>query len=240
MHAENSFITLTYNDDKIPALGTLDLAHLQNFIKRLRKKTPQKIRLFYCGEYGEKSLRPHYHVLLFNRDFADKILHGQTQNGDYLYTSETLTQTWGMGHCLTGDVTFKSAAYVARYVLKKRTGAQADDHYLVVDPKTGEILGRRLPEFSHGSNRPGIGATWHEKFKSDVYPRDEVIHDAKKLRPPRYYDKLHEREEPKVIEKIKRDRKQKARKHEANNTPERLKVRETVHQARTNLLKRTL
>lgn len=38
MHDKNCFITLTYNDQYLPADGSLHLDHFQKFMKRLRKK----------------------------------------------------------------------------------------------------------------------------------------------------------------------------------------------------------
>jgi hypothetical protein len=53
----------------------------------------------------------------------DKVLFKKQKSGD-LFTSDMLTKCWGMGHCLVGDLTFESAAYVARYVVKKINGQQ--------------------------------------------------------------------------------------------------------------------
>ena len=62
-----SFVTLTYDDTKLPANQTLVKAHLQNFMKRLRKRIePEKLRYYAVGEYGDKTQRPHYHMILFN------------------------------------------------------------------------------------------------------------------------------------------------------------------------------
>ena len=72
LYEKNCFITLTYNNDFIPPGNTLVVKHFQDFMKRLRKKYGDGIRFFHCGEYGEKTGRPHYHAILFNHDFDDK------------------------------------------------------------------------------------------------------------------------------------------------------------------------
>ena len=121
MYDENCFITLTYREDALPPLGSLDKRHFQLFMKRLRKRYPKKtIRYFQCGEYGEKLSRPHYHACLFNHDFDDKKLF-KVEGENRLYVSEKLTQLWPYGYSTVGAVTFESAAYVARYVTKKMT-----------------------------------------------------------------------------------------------------------------------
>jgi hypothetical protein len=74
LHEHNSFITLTYNDENLPADGSLDVRHWQLFMKRLRKRHGSGIRYFHCGEYGSKHRRPHYHACLFGLDFPDKKL----------------------------------------------------------------------------------------------------------------------------------------------------------------------
>ena len=135
LYPRNCFITLTYNPENLPKDGSLQLRHFQLFFKRLRKKYGQKIRFFHCGEYGEKNQRPHYHACIFNFDFNDRIPY-KTVNGHTLYTSKALSDLWSdprtgspYGFCTIGDVTFESAAYVARYITKKINGAKSITHY---------------------------------------------------------------------------------------------------------------
>lgn len=166
-------------------------------MKRLRKKYPKKtygkIGYFMCGEYGENFGRPHYHACLFGFDFPDKVLWKTTPDGNRLYTSETLQALWqNQGYCIIGDVTFDSAAYVARYITKKITGDSAPDHY-----------GHRLPEYTNCSKRPSVGLEWIKKYHTDVYSYDSVLFDGMKLKPNRYYDKFYEKNFPENFERIK-------------------------------------
>jgi hypothetical protein len=73
-----------------------------------------------------------------------------------VYKSDTLDELWGQGITEIGNVTFDSAAYVARYIMKKVTGPMAEEHYEVLQEETGEI-GEREPEYTTMSRRPGIG-----------------------------------------------------------------------------------
>lgn len=59
------FLTLTYDNENLPADGELNKRDLQLFIKRLRKANPG-IRYFAVGEYGTQGERPHYHAVIFN------------------------------------------------------------------------------------------------------------------------------------------------------------------------------
>lgn len=236
LYVDNSFITLTYDQDNVPNDFGLDKSHFQDFMKRLRKRIePRKVRYYHCGEYGEENLRPHYHALLFNYDFADKVKEKEI-NGYPVYSSEMLNDIWGKGNCLIGDVTFQSAAYVARYVMKKVTGKRAEEErvYERVDPVTGEVF-NVIPEYTTMSRRPGIGRNWFDQFKSDVYPSDYLIMNGQKVQPPKYYDGLHPE-----IEEIKQVRKQRAKKFQDVNSPERLLVREKVKLAQIRHLKRNL
>lgn len=121
LHDQSCFITLTYSDDNLPEHGTLILRDFQLFMKRLRFEFSNvKIRFYHCGEYGEKFGRPHYHALLFGIDFeADRTLYSQSKQGSKLYVSDTLNKLWNKGFATIGNITFESAAYVARYVVKK-------------------------------------------------------------------------------------------------------------------------
>lgn len=237
-HDSNVFITLTYNDDFLPPDLSLDTRHFQLFMKRLRKQKGAGVRFFHCGEYGEKLGRPHYHALLFNCDFEDKVLWRMTDFGN-VYTSANLQSLWGMGFCTLGDVTFRSAAYVARYVMKKQYGECAKDHYTWVDASTGEVHVRK-PEYVTMSRRPGVGTAWLNQFQSDVYPDDFVILDGKKLRAPRFYDAVIEKSNPGLFRDIKRRRVLNSKRHSDNNTKERLRVREAVQLAKLKRLKREL
>ena len=128
MHEQSYFLTLTYNNEFLPKTGSLQKADVQLFMKRLRKKFGKGIRYYYCGEYGEKFHRPHYHLIIFGCEFPDKILW-KIERGNRLWISEDLNKLWKKGYCSIGMVTFESAAYVARYVTKKITGKQANQHY---------------------------------------------------------------------------------------------------------------
>lgn len=234
-HEDNCFLTLTFADEHLPHDYSVDVRHLQLFMKRLRK-THGKARFMACGEYGETTLRPHYHILLFGTDFPDRRLHKTNDRGDQLFTSAALDRLWPYGHGTIGAVTFDSAGYVARYTLKKRTGKLAASHYLRVHPLTGEVHQVR-PEFLVMSRRPGIGATWLDRFRSDVFPSDQVIVNGHPTRPPRFYDKQLSEED---LAAIKQKRKRNAFQHKENNTKERLAIREEVLDARLTTLKRNL
>lgn len=233
-HKKNCFITLTYDNKNLPDDKGLDVEHWKLFIKRLRKKRGL-LRYFHCGEYGEANLRPHYHACIFGLDFNDKVFLSST-NGNTLYQSEELTETWGKGLCSVGALTYQSAAYVARYVMKKITGPQAKQHYERVDPRTGECWEVR-PDYVTMSRRPGIGKPWLEKFKSDVYPNDQVIHEGRKFRPPRYYDLQLSSDE---LLGLKYKRRAAVAKRAHDLTPERLQVREKIAAASMKQLTRNL
>lgn len=238
LHEENCFITLTYNEAELPSDGSLSKRHFQLFMKRLRKKFGHGIRYFQCGEYGPVNHRPHYHACLFNFDFPDK-KPWKERDGIVLHTSKVLEDLWSLGFCSTGALTYQSAAYVARYILKKVTGKNAPDHYEWTDAETGEIH-QREPEYVSMSRRPGIARDWIATYREDVYPGDFVVIDTKKIKVPKYYDKIQEEENPGEYRKTRAKRIAGARKFAENNTPERLKTREKVQHARARLLPRKL
>lgn len=228
MHEESCFVTLTYDDENLPKGGSLLKRDMQLFMKRLRKAYSDKqIRFYGCGEYGETTRRPHYHLLLFGLQFADRQLYKRGKSGEHLYTSEILRQIWPYGHNVIGDVTFDSAAYVARYVMKKVTGEAAAAHYISVDEMTGELYGL-APEFTNMSRRPGIGLEWFQMFGNHAYKFDSVIMNGLEVRPPRYYDGKYELVDSKALDKLKRKRRRKAVLSKSENTPERREVREIV------------
>lgn len=240
-HTHKLFLTLTYSDEQLPPGHSLRKRDFQLFMKKLRKANPgTRIRYFMCGEYGDQSNRPHYHAMLFGYECKDKRKHSGKEDST-LYTSETLEKTWGFGHVLFGSVTWASAAYVARYVIKKRNGEHAAEWYRTVDKDTGETF-ERLPEYINMSTQPGIGRQFYENFKTDIYPSDFTVTAGKRKKVPAYYDRLLEKDSPDDHSAIKSGRKQRAREpaRKENSTPDRLVVREAVQKARLNQLKRKL
>lgn len=236
LYPRNCMLTLTLDDDHLPPDGGLDKTLFPGFMKRLRKKFGAGPRYFHAGEYGDQFGRPHYHAILFNFDFDDKVPF-KVRNGYQTYLSESLSKLWKFGLHEIGSVTFESAAYCARYVVKKITGDEADAHYTRCDPDTGEFF-RVQPEFATMSRRPGIGQPWLDKYQRDVFPSDEVVMRGVSMKPPKAYSRRFELLSPKEFEIVRRRRLERASAHKADNTPERLRVREQVTLARISQLKR--
>lgn len=147
-HKESTFVTLTYDDSNCPDSGSLSPSQLQLFIKRLRKAFNGQIRYYAVGEYGEQSLRPHYHLALFG---YPNCLRGQTEHRyTYCCTScDLIKKSWTLGGVDLRGLGRESAQYIVGYVTKKLT--KKDDYFQ-------KILGDRHPEFARMSRRPGIGA----------------------------------------------------------------------------------
>ena len=147
LYDQSIFLTLTYSPENLKSLSLIP-EDLTKFMKRLRKyvksKYDKEIRFFACGEYGSQLSRPHFHVIIFGWRplFCKKYNYN-------LFTSSEIEKIWKYGFCPFGDVTFESAAYVARYVTKKINGDKADEHY-----------NGRIPEFVRMSRRPGIASSW--------------------------------------------------------------------------------
>lgn len=211
-HSQNSFLTLTYSDDYLPFAGQLVKQDVQLFIKRLRinlerEYDGKKVRYYYVGEYGDRTGRPHYHVLLFGHDFSDdRTFLKRTRKGFPIYSSPLLSDAWYQGHANIGEFNFESAAYCARYCLKKQAGRKNPVYEEVYcDIQSGEVI-LREPEFGQPSTRPGIAAEWYRKFGADVRRTDFVVMRNKKMLPPRYFDKLTQRDYEEDYLRIKDDR----------------------------------
>lgn len=136
------FVTLTYAPEHLPPGGVLVPRDFKLFMMSMQVDHKRKfgigLRYFGVGEYGDKTMRPHYHVLLFGlRDV--RILN-------HHFHSDLIASKWDKGHIHIGEFTQKSAAYTAGYITKKMTRA------------SDERLQGRPPEFARMSLKPGIGA----------------------------------------------------------------------------------
>lgn len=174
---DTSFLTLTYDDDHLPADGSIHKEEVQKFMKRLRKSLGGKeIKYFACGEYGEKYGRPHYHVALFGVGVDSPVYDVEYIQKDKIWRGTM--DTWKNGLIGVGDLTVDSANYVAGYMVKKVKGKGAEHHY--------KQLGIE-PEFALMSRRPAIGLRYALK-NSDVYRENEfVLIKGHKYPLPRYY-----------------------------------------------------
>ena len=271
LYDDNAFVTLTYRDARecdpiqrakgwyVPDDWSLHRKHFVDFMKRLRKAFPdRKIRYFMCGEYGNRCKhsidlervgcplcntgRPHFHACIFNIAFPDLDVYG-SQRGEDRYTSKLLERIWRYGFVDVGELNFDSAAYVARYVLKKVTGVNADDHYTSID--LDGVVTHVEPEYCTMSRgrRPdgGIGYRWFQKYGDDVFPSDETpvpgVGVVKSV--PRYYEEIFKESNPLSLEDIKEVRQTFMREHGYDYTPARLMDKYRVKKAQTEMLKRT-
>lgn len=176
-HMYNYFVTLTYSPENLPDDESVHKDDVRKYLKRLRYFAGFLPRHFGCGEYGDESARPHYHICVFSdSDVFDSIL-----------------KSWNLGRVDVEALTPGRCKYCAGYVVKKMT---KDD-----DPR---LLGRN-PEFWFGSRRPALGfdllfelldkmATddaFYSMMLTHVYPPCSVKIGGKWVRLPRYIrDKL--------------------------------------------------
>lgn len=210
------FVTLTYDSEHLeenwsqyddngpirnPLYLTLVKRHAQNFIKEIRRQFKEKkIRFYLSGEYGELHGRPHYHAILFGLsldDFADHEIVGRNELGQLYYKSDKLQKIWKKGYVGLSEVSWQTCAYVARYCMKKLNGDMAD------------IYAARniIPEFSLMSRMPGIGAKYLEKHPDALEYSEINLHGVNHaLTIPKYYLRLKEKEDPKFVEKLRKER----------------------------------
>lgn len=233
-HSASYFVTLTYNENHVPvsyyadpetgeALPslTLCLRDVQNFFKRLRKMFPDNdIRYYLAGEYGEKSQRPHYHMILYGLPLNDLVPYKKSPVGFQYYTSDILQRAWSVlepnledldgprvpipiGFVVVSEVTWDTCAYTARYVMKKLKGDEAKFY------ETFNIK----PPFTVMSRRPGIGRRAYDddpQIACRPYLYVGTDHKGLKFAPPKYYRKLFELDFPDEAKVLKETRKRMA------------------------------
>lgn len=261
LHSNSYFVTLTFNESHVPTDGCVRPRHLQLFMKRLRKwydshlkgastqaapAARECIRFYGVGEYGDSGARPHYHLCLFGLVLPDLKVF-QRRPGYVTYTSATLERLWPFGFALVAELTFETAAYAARYVMKKMTGGLADRNYVVLDDETG-ALQELEPEFSvmsrggravdpvTGKKRGGLGRGWFNQFGMEVYNDRQAscIVNGREVRPPVAYDRWLEVENPEAFARLKLQREVKMKEFRRSGElhPRRLSVQEEVLKAR--------
>lgn len=164
-HQLSLFATLTYSDENVRASpsGVLSLnkKDLQNFFKRLRKRSYSKIKYYACGEYGSRTFRPHYHAIIFGA------------------TANAVANAWEAGHSDFGEVNIKTIQYVTGYIIKPKTvGFNPDDDRQ-----------REFSHMSRGLGLSHLTPEMIEYYEKTG--NSFVVVDQAKQRLPRYYrDKI--------------------------------------------------
>lgn len=166
------FVTLTYSPEYVPltaaGLPTLSKRDVQLFMKRLRKlQENAKLRYFAVGEYGSRTYRPHYHLILFNVEQRKQIFNA-----------------WSKENCVLGGVHIGhsisdgAVPYTLKYMYKKG----------LVPAFDGDD---RMPEFRLMSNKLGANyltpamKKWHLKdLENRLYVQ---FRSGIKVAIPRYY-----------------------------------------------------
>lgn len=219
-HQEAYFLTLTYSDDYVPVSYfadpssgeaqpslTLRKRDFQLFMKRLRKRVaPDRIRFFGAGEYGDTTLRPHYHIIVFGLRIPDLVPYGKNFRGEMTYTSDFIHSVWSerkaptrhgsvtpltadkdyfctpLGRVVIAPVTWETCAYVARYTTKKLYSNEA---------KFYEEFNIE-PPFLLMSRHPGIGMHYydeHPEMFDNEFLSISTDKGGRKFRPPYAFEK---------------------------------------------------
>lgn len=211
----NLFVTLTYDNEHInfnsvinPLTGeTVEVNNLvyrdfQLFMKRLRKKFGNGIRMFVRGEYGDRTARTHFHCILFNLRLPDLLFKFRKNKADY-FTSSVLEQLWTKGQCLVAKLDPASARYVASYSIKEKPVV----HGLENDYKAAQVwsrssfnpfdlveIGELQPPMVRQSRRPGIARAYFEENQAKIKTYDKI--PGARLNHLRYYDRLIKQSDP--------------------------------------------
>lgn len=245
LYDNNTFLTLTVDEDHLPWHGSLNQKLLSAFCKRLRHEALRihnpryknsrpntltlggtTLRYFACGEYGTTTKRAHYHALLFGLWPQDATVYGADT-----FTSETLSQLWQEGSHQFSRVNPDRIAYTCGYTVKKMGTLRDRTAYGVVDPETGEYV-EREPEFAVMSRRPGIGHGWFEKYQSDLR-RGFLNHERTEVAIPRFYERKYQETHPEEVEYRKQLRARlRNQRDPIEATKQRLRTKEAVARAR--------
>lgn len=224
---QNWFVTLTYDEDHIKMIddetATLEPEKITYFMKNLRQIMKREfnqdnIRFMACGEYGEERSRPHYHLIIFNLNLpVETFYNPRIKNNNCYWQNTIIERSWGgirnptkdhnyinpnsIGISNISECTWNNIAYTARYITKKINGDLEKEAYSENQEK----------EFFRVSRMPGIGQTYYEEHKNDIYKLDCITVKNQQgvinSKPPKYFDKLYKQEYPEEFKKIEERRK---------------------------------
>lgn len=177
------FLTLTYDDKNLiyggSANASVCVRDVQLFIKNVRKyleAEKRRIRYYAVAEYGTKTERPHYHIIIFN-----------CSSNDY----ELLKMKWDKGNIYIGDVNVKSIMYVAKYHVNKGKypdGTSPPFALMSRRPGIGNAYIERMRKY-HRANKKAIYYSDFEKkvrlpryYKKALYSKEEIAENAESFK----------------------------------------------------------
>lgn len=162
------FVTLTYDRKHLRTDNSLCKRDLQLYLKRLRKKDETtRIRYYAVGEYGTRTGRPHYHIILFNASSEDDIRNSWL---------DSTGQSIGFVHI--GKVTSASIAYCTKYVIQKASSPNGLEKPFSTMSRSHGIGGNYLSD---------LMVAWHREDDRNYVMRP----GGEKRRLPRFYrDKI--------------------------------------------------
>lgn len=170
-HAHNCMITLTYDtfvrDDKgrilkdkygVPLENPVDpdlkvnKRDVQLFVKRLRKWysniSDDRIKVLVGAEYGSKTHRAHYHLILFGVKFPDLVPYKKSKRGNQIYQSSILTNLWNHGICTVDSINIRSS--IARYCTKYCAKSRSQETFMLFSKGIGsDLLYKHFNGFSY-------------------------------------------------------------------------------------------
>jgi len=171
---DKKFVTLTYADphlvwkDNVPQLHK---RHLQLWFKLIRRRG-YKIRYYGVGEYGSKTFRPHYHVILFGS-----------------VPDEVLRECWPHGHIHVGSVTEASIMYTLGYIVNGKGWQmkhKRERPFNIMSRKPGIGANYLSPEMVawHRSGRKNYAMVYNEKrhlpryYKCKIFSKVDLVRIA--------------------------------------------------------------
>lgn len=177
-HQHARFLTITYNPESLPEDGELCEKHMQKFIRDLRYASGERLRVFYCGEYGGKTGRAHYHAIVYGLKLEDEYPETKNQQGQVLYRSEEIERIWDKGTIYIGEVNETTCAYVGAYMLKDISGSYDKKEPYKLPLPHEEVIREVRPyvRYPGGKNSGGgLGRRWIEEYVEDVFPNG-IVH----------------------------------------------------------------
>lgn len=191
--------------------GSLVPKDFTQFLKSLRQKVKREfgvdgVRFIGCGEYGARAegRRPHYHLIIYNLPLPTETFYKPriSWGKDVYYQNYFLEDVWDKGILNICEANWNNIAYTARYITEKVNGKESEDFYAA--------LGEQK-EFLRSSRQPGIGRAYYDAHKFEIYKEDSILIRNKKgafwVKPPKYFDRLFEKEYPEEFAKVKAKRK---------------------------------
>lgn len=187
-----SFVTWTYDDENLPE--ALMKSELQNLFKKMRKD--MNFKYYAVGEYGDQSLRPHFHAIMY--DLPERMIYADNLETKGVLRSTSMEWYWKKGFVDVREPETGRFRYICGYLDKRKDNMPVREFNLMSKGLGKSWLTDANLDYYNRNPKPYIIGPGGEKIAMPRYYKEKLYTDENRARISKQVAIFAERKAPKV------------------------------------------